>query len=140
MLVVRIAAAILGVAGLAACAPHMGKPRISNGDAHRGSSLTVVTAEDFARIGGQGSLMEGLATLRPFMLASRGTTAPQVSVDGAPLAELSLLRMIPLQTVREVRLLRSSSSVGQPAIVPNGGVIVGTVIVVTTWPGHRLQR
>jgi len=71
------------------------------------------------------------------MLRSRGASPPLVSVDGSAPAELSLLRTIQTSTVREVRLLRASSSVGIVGIAPNGDVIASDVIVVTTWKGGR---
>ena len=79
---------------------------LEQGDQRRFGS-SVVTAQELAGLLRQGSLMEALERLRPFMLVSRGTT-PRVSVDGSPPAELSLLRAIPASVVREVRLQRSS--------------------------------
>ena len=124
------------VAGLAAgCTGHAGTRRSSEAT-NNASSSTVVTAQELAGLARQGSLMDALERLRPNMLASRGTP-PRVSVDGAPLAELSFLRSIPASTVREVRLQRASSSVGHAFIAPNGDVVLSDVIVVTTWPGGR---
>ena len=123
----------------AGCAPATVTNRNSGEVTYGASSSTVVTAQEFAQIVPQGSLMDALERLRPFMLVSRGTT-PRVSVDGSPPAELSLLRMIPSSAVREVRLQRSSSSVGHAIVAPNGDVIVGDVIVVATWQGGRGER
>jgi hypothetical protein len=83
--------------------------------------------------------MEALERLRPFMLASRGTT-PWVSIDGSPPVEISVLGTIASSQVREVRLLRSSSSVGHVITAPNGDVIVADIIAVTTWHGVPAPR
>jgi hypothetical protein len=136
MLFARQATTRLALAALAAgCATGPGiTPRTDNGP-----SATVVTSEELARRGQEGTLMDALERLRPSMLRSRGTT-PRVSVDGSPPADLSLLRTITSSTVREVRLQRASSHVGHAAIAPNGHVIVGDLIVVATWAGHRGRR
>jgi len=84
----------------------------------------------------QGSLMDALERLRPYMLSSRGTT-PSVSIDGAPAVELSLLRTIPVRVVRQVRLQRAASGTGRARITHNGDTVVGDVIVVTTWEADR---
>lgn len=136
----RCATTAFAVAGLAVgCATHPVRTPRSSEMTSGASASTVVTTQELAGIIRQGSLMEALERLRPFMLVSRGTT-PWVSVDGAPPAELSLLRTIPASDVREVRLLRSSSSVGHVITAPNGDVIVADVIVVTTRLGGRGER
>ena len=105
----------------------------------RFSDATVVTAPELTRIARQGSLMDSLEWLRPEWLTSRAAT-PRVSVDGSPPTKLSLLRTIPASTVGEVRLGRSSSSVGHAAIAANGDLIVGNLIVVTSRRGGRSAR
>lgn len=97
-----------------------------------GAESTVVTAAELARIGRQGSLMDALQRLRPSMLTSRGGT-PLVSIDDSPATDLSSLRMIAASDVCEVRLHRASSSIGRSAVLPNGDVVVGDLIAVTTW-------
>jgi hypothetical protein len=99
----------------------------------------VVTAQEMARFVRQGSLMDALKQLRPSMLNARGSV-PLVSVDGSPPVEASLLHLIPASNVREVRLQRASSSVGHIIIAPNGDVVAGDVILVTTWEGVRRVR
>jgi hypothetical protein len=137
MVFARCATTALAAVGLAAGCATVGGPSRRSDEAKVGASASaVVTAQELGRLMTQGSLMDALVRLRPYMLSARGTK-PLVSVDGSPLAELSLLQMIPASTVREVRLLRSSSSVGHATIAPNGDVIVGDVIVVTTWQGSR---
>lgn len=136
----RSATTLLAVAGLSAgCATHALRTPSASMMTTGASASTVVTAQELAGIIRQGSLMEALQRLRPFMLASRGTT-PWVSIDGAPPAELSLLRTIPASEVREVRMLRASSSVGHVITAPNGDVIVADLIVVSTWQGGRGER
>lgn len=139
MLLIRQATA-LAIAGLVAgCATHPARPSRSRDLTSGVSASTVVTAEELSGIVHQGSLMDALERLRPFMLASRGTT-PWVSIDGSPPVEVSILGTIPSSHVREVRLLRSSSSVGHVITAPNGDVIVADVIAVTTWQGVPAKR
>lgn len=95
------------------------------------SAGTLLMAQELAGVAQQGSLMDALQRLRPGWLRSRGA-APMVSLDGALAAELSSLRLIPVSIVREVRIERSSSSVGRATVAPNGDVVVGDLIVVTT--------
>jgi hypothetical protein len=124
---------VLAVAGLVAgCAAQA----VSSRDAtSRFSEGTVVAAQELERIVRQSSLMDALERLRPEWLTPRGGATPAVSVDGAPPAELSILRTISASTVREVRFERSSSSVGHAIVAPNGNVIVGNLIVVTSRHG-----
>ena len=122
MLFARWAAVAAAVAA-AGCATHPVRTPRSSDVTSGASASTVVTAQELAGIAVQGSLMHALERLRPFMLSSRGST-PWVSLDGSPPAELSLLQTIPASAVREVRLLRSSSSVGHVITAPNGDVIV----------------
>ena len=105
-------------------------------DATRSASTgTVVTVQELERIVNQGSLMDALQQLRPLWLKSRGGT-PAVSVDRGPSTDVSILRMVPASAVGEVRLERSTSSVGRATIAPNGDIHMGgTLIVVTTRRG-----
>lgn len=120
----------------AGCATGPGTtPRTDNG-----SSATVVTSQELTRLGKEGTLLDALQSIRPSMLSSRGSRAPRVSVDGSPPADLAILGAIPASVVREVRLQRASSSVGQAAIASNGDVIVGDLIFVATWMGLRGRR
>ena len=99
------------------------------------SAGTVVTEQELERRVNQGSIMDALQRLRPVWFHSRGGTTA-VSVDGGPSTDVSILRMIPASAVREVRLERSTSSVGRATIAANGDVHVGgTLIVVTTKRG-----
>jgi len=141
MLFARCATSVLAIGVLATgCATHAGVTPSSRAPTTGAAASTVVAAEELARLAPQGSLMDALARVRPsFMLRSRGTT-PLVSVDGSHPAELSLLRTIDVSVVREVRLQRSSSGVVQSAIGPGGQVVVGDVIIVTTWTGVRGAR
>jgi hypothetical protein len=138
MLVVRGATRVVAIAGLAAgCVSHAVGTPSSNDVVSAAGGATVVTAQELARSTPQGMLLDALQRVRPLMLRSRGASPPLVSVDGSAPAELSLLRTIQTSTVREVRLLRASSSVGIVGIAPNGDVIASDVIVVTTWKGGR---
>ena len=108
-------------------------------DALGGVSVSaVVTGQELAGIAQQGSLMDALQRLRPGWLQSRGATSTVV-VDGGAATDLAYLRTIPVSTVREVRLERSTSSVGRAVVAPNGDVLAGgNLIVVTTRRGGSL--
>src|SRR5688572_17595156 len=115
MLFGRCATSVLAIGVLAigvlatGCGTHAGVTPSSRAPTIAAAASTVVAGEELARVAPQGSLMDALARARPsFMLRSRGTT-PLVSVDGSAPAELSVLRMIEVSAVREVRLQRSSS-------------------------------
>jgi len=127
---VTIVLAIVGVA--ASCAPH----RTRGGGVTGPSPAAVITSRDLARYVTRGSLMDALHQLRPFWLTPRGTPT-LVSVDGAAPTEISYLQLIPVSTVHEVRLQRASSSTGHAAIMPNGDVILGDVILVVTRQAGR---
>ena len=137
MVFARCATTALAAVSLAAGCATVGGPSRRSDEVQVGASASaVVTAQELGRLMTQGSLLDALERLRPYMLTSRGTK-PLVSVDGSPPSELSLLHMIPASAVREVRLLRSSSSIGHATIAPNGDVIVGDVILVSTWQASR---
>jgi hypothetical protein len=122
----------LAVAGtVAGCATGAANAR---GGADRAWANTVVTTQELDGIPQRGSLLDALTLLRPEWLLSRGGT-PYVSVDGAPPTELSFLETILASTIREVQIERASSSVGRSAIGPNGRLIVGDIIVVTSRRG-----
>jgi hypothetical protein len=129
MFFVRRAMFMVGIAGSAAgCVARTASPLNATANLTPG---TLVMAQELAGTPQQGSLMDALQRLRPGWLQSRGG-APMVSVDGAVATELSSLRLISVSIVRQVRFERSSSSVGRATIAPNGDVVVGDLIVVTT--------
>ena len=136
----RRSAIMLAMTGLSACYANTSLPAPRPNGANRNvSPSAVVTTQEFASIVRQGTLMEALEQLRRSMLLGRGGRLPLVSVDGAPPTDLSVLRTLPASVVREVRLLRASSSAGYSRILPNGDVIVGDVIVVITL-GSAVRR
>lgn len=135
MLLVRHVALLALLSLAAGCAPHRPAARGSS-EASGASPGTIVTSQELARLVRQGSLMDALQQLRPFWLVARGTP-PLVSVDGSTPTEISYLRQISVSTVYEVRLQRSSTSVGRAAIRPNGDITVADLIVVSTRRGGR---
>jgi len=99
------------------------------------SATAMLSGQELAGIPQQGSLMDALQRLRPGWLQSRGATS-SVVVDGGVATDLAYLRMIPVSTVREVRLERATSSVGRAIVAPNGDVLAGgNLIIVTTRRG-----
>jgi hypothetical protein len=131
------AVTMLAVAGLSGCYARASLPMPTRSSV---SASSVMTRQEFANIVRQGTLLEALERLRASMLIARGGRLPLVSVDGAPPTDLSILRTIPASVVGEVRLQRASSDVGHSRILPNGDVVVGDVIVVTTLGGVRRER
>jgi hypothetical protein len=77
------------------------------------------------------SLHSAIQHMRPWFLSGRGR-APAVSIDGGPAVEISVLYLISVRDVLEIRLERASSSVGRQMVTPDGRVVVGDLIVVTT--------
>jgi hypothetical protein len=116
-----------GTTGCASQSSELRRPR----EATTRAPSTVVTATEIGRVGLRGTVMDAVERIRPAWLLSRGSS-PLVSIDGGAAADLSTLRMIPVSHVRELRLERSSSSLGRAAITPNGDMVVGDVIVVIT--------
>ena len=136
----RRSAITLAMTGLNACYAQTSLPAPTSSGAGRSvSPSAVVTTQEFASTVRQGTLMEALERLRPSMLLGRGGRLPMVSVDGSPPADLSLLRTISASYVREVRLQRASSSAGYSRILPNGDLVVGDVIIVTTLGSVRKE-
>jgi hypothetical protein len=81
--------------------------------------------------------MDVLERIRPGWFESRGTT-PLVSVDGSPPSDITTLQAIQIAEVRELRLERSTLSVGHASLAANGNVIRGDIIMVSTRvPGSR---
>ena len=137
MLFALRAALVLCVGVLAVgCATHVPRTPSWKEATVDGSASTMVTAQELARFGREGSLLDALKRLRPVMLAGRGAV-PWVSVDGSPPAELALLRTIQASEVRDVHLQRASSGARPPVPTPDGSLITADVIVVRTWPGGR---
>ena len=129
----RVLSFIATLASLAAgCTTHSRALR-SPRETDTGSSSSVVTGQELARLVSPGSLMDALRQLRPSWFVPRGSS-PLVSVDGSTPTELPFLQLIPVSTVHDVRLQRSSS--GRAVILPNGDVIVGDMIVVSTRRGR----
>jgi hypothetical protein len=129
---VRRTTIVLAIAGtVAGCVTGAAS---SLGATNRVSAGRVVTAQELKGIPQQGTVMDALKRLRPEWLVSRAGT-PYVMVDGAPATDLSLLDTILASTIRELRIERASSNVGHAAIAPNGRVIVGDIIIVTSRHG-----
>ena len=92
---------------------------------------SVVLAGELARFAHGMSLLTALEVARPWFLSVRGAV-PTVSIDGSSAMELSWLRTISVTDVHEVRLIRAGRNLGRPAIMPNGDVVDGAVILVVT--------
>jgi hypothetical protein len=115
----------------AACATN--SPRSSaSPDAAAGQSESDVLGGSDLRHFAQGqTIMTAVQQLRPSFLVGRGRT-PVVSIDGSPATSLDVLRTILVADVRAVRLMRGAFGSGLPAILSDGRVAVGDVILVYT--------
>jgi hypothetical protein len=129
----------VGVAasGAACAATVVSTPPNSEMTNGRASTLDRLTGDELRRASEDGSLMDALVRVRPFMLLSRGIHPPLVSIAGAPAADLSILNTLLASEVQEVRMLRSSSNFDQTVVAANGDIIHGDVIIVTLRGSRR---
>lgn len=98
-----------------------------------GSSSDIIGLPELSRLSPGLSVMDAVEHVRPWFLRPRGSVST-ASVDGSPPSDVSVLSLIPVSHVKEVRLLRGD--VGAPvAHRPDGTVVVGDVILVTTRTG-----
>lgn len=95
------------------------------------SASTVVGAAELLKVGQGQTLRTALERTRPWFFTGRGG-APVVSIDDGPAADVSVLNMIPVVDVREVRFQRATTNVGRSIVRPNGDVATGDVILVLT--------
>jgi hypothetical protein len=72
------------------------------------SLVPMATAADISEVGRDDTLLQALQRHRPLFLKSRGS-APMVSIDGAPVLDLSHLETLRVSAIKEVRLLRAPS-------------------------------
>lgn len=116
---------------LAACTNGSSRPARNISDGNRGAPSNVLGSAELSRVAQGLPLLAALEHLRPSFLHARGSV-PTASIDGSPPAELSTLGMISVSQVIEVRFLRATSNVGQRAVMPNGDIATGDVILVLT--------
>jgi hypothetical protein len=125
----RGSALVIVIAALSmSCASNAARSRASQtGDA----SNNLLTAAEMIRVAPDQSLWTAIERARPWFLQGRGSVAT-VSIDGSAGMELSVLRTIPVTDVQEVRLQRGVGNGGRSAVLPNGDVVVGDMIIVLT--------
>jgi hypothetical protein len=122
---------ILLIAALSmSCAARSGR-RSSGAGTSRAAEGVVLTMAEMMRVAPGQSVWTAIERLRPGFLQGRGSV-PTVSLDGGAAMELSVLRTIPVSEVREVRLLRGVAGGSRAAVLPNGDVVVGDVVLVLT--------
>lgn len=68
----------------------------------------VATATDISESGRDDSLLQALRRFRPLFLKSRGST-PVITIDGAPVMDISFLGTLRVSAIVEVRLMRAPS-------------------------------
>jgi hypothetical protein len=123
---------IVGISSIALCSGCVTSHRAGMVGPSRSSTASdAVIASELTQGGLGQSLLAALQAVRPGFLTRRGT-APLVSIDGGPSADQSVLRMIPVGDVQEVRLVRSFAGAVRSSLLPNGDVVVGDVLLVVT--------
>ena len=119
---------LLIVALSTSCASKSGR-HSSASETSGAAPSAVITMAEMIRVASGQSVWTAVERARPWFLQGRGSV-PRVSIDGSVPMELTVLRSIPVSEVHEVRLLRGGSR--NSAILPNGDVVVGDVILVLT--------
>lgn len=104
-------------------------------DHAEGSASDVITASELKHLDPGLSVLEAIEHARPWFLHSRGSVST-VSIDHSPPTESSVLRTLFVGDVKEIRLLRGTSSSGLVSLRPNGTVAVGDVVLVVTAAGR----
>lgn len=93
----------------------------------------VVTVADLASGGDGRSVLAALQVSRPLFLGGTRGRPPAVSVDDWPVTDLSILAMLSVSAICEIRLQRATSGAGHPVILSNGAVSGGgDVLLVRT--------
>lgn len=129
----RRATIIIAVVGSTTdCATSAVRP--SDQASSESSSRQAALAADLSRDGRNDTALAALRRVRPEFFWMRGSTSLAVSIDGGPLADLSILETMPISTIEDVSLERGASSVG-PRITTSGDVVVGNVLLVRTRRG-----
>jgi hypothetical protein len=88
------------------------------------SGANVVTASDLAS-GGEGrTVLAALRQVRPSFLGTAGWL-PAVSVDETLVTDVSILSMLTVSAICDIRLQRGTSGAGHPLILSDGSVSSG---------------
>lgn len=125
---------VIAVIGLSSACAHQ-SARVYSAAARPGASAAdVVTASDLASGGGSRSVFTALQQARPSFLG-RGGGLPAVSLDGSLVTDVSILGMLSVSDVCEIRLQRATSGAGHPVISSNGAVSNGDLLLVRTRKG-----
>jgi len=96
------------------------------------SAADVVTASELASGGESHSVLAALQHVRPSFLGRDGRL-PAVSLDESLVTDVSILSMLSVSAICEIRLQRATSGAGHPLILSNGAVSSGgDVLLVRT--------
>jgi hypothetical protein len=88
------------------------------------SGANVVTASELAS-GGEGrTVLAALQQVRPSFLGTGGRL-PAVSLDETLVTDVSILSMLTVSVICEIRLQRATSGAGHPLILSDGAVSSG---------------
>jgi hypothetical protein len=95
------------------------------------SGRDVVTASDLASAGDSRSVLAALQYVRPSFLGTDGRL-PAVSLDESLVTDVSILSMLSVSAICEIRLQRATSGAGHSIVLSNGAVSSGDVLLVRT--------
>ena len=94
----------------------------------RASGANLVTASELAS-GGEGrTVLAALQQVRPSFLGRPGRL-PAVSLDETLVTDVSILSMLTVSAICEIRLQRGTSGAGHPLILSDGAVSSGGDVV-----------
>ena len=127
----RIALLITSVGLCSACAQTAARVYSAGAVRDGGSDADIVTARDLARTGDSRSVLEALEHARPSFLGARGRL-PAVSLDESLVTDISILSTLSVSDICEIRLQRATSGAGHAAVLVNGAISSGDVLLVRT--------
>ena len=107
-----------------ACAQQAGRVYDVTAVRDGASGANVVTASELAS-GGEGrTVLAALQQVRPSFLGRPGRL-PAVSIDETLVTDVSILSMLTVSAICEIRLQRGTSGAGHPLILSDGAVSSG---------------
>ena len=103
----RVAILFAVVGSASGCATSAVRP--SDQTWPRSSTRQTVSAADLSREGQNDMVLAALRRVRPEFFFARGSAPLAVSIDGGPLADLSILESMRVSTIEDVSLERGAS-------------------------------
>ena len=119
------------IALCSACAQQAGRVYRVTAVPDRASGANVVSGSDLAS-GGEGrTVLAALQQVRPWFLGRPGRL-PAILLDETLVTDVSILSMLTVSVICEIRLQRGTSGAGHALILSNGAVSSGDVLRVRT--------